>query len=178
MGGVGSVPTEAMLSAVRQGALKACFSSAPARPSATRPVSLRLKSSGPHFVSSNQFRFSQLQRRFCSTNSYEEGESDREELAFSYFHKKMSIDDVRPPIKSRKQSAPSSGKPSVAKKAPSPQPEQQEKALFEKKEIQVTSEDAGSRMDRFVTRLYPRLPNARIQKLLRDKKVCFINPNS
>lgn len=112
-----------------------------------------------------------LQSRQFASQSHDEGEVDREETAFTYFYRKIRLGDDEEPSKEKSKS-----KSTPRAKTPSTKPSTQKeeaplKLPMEKKEVKVTSEDAGSRMDRFVSRLYPKLPNARIQKLLRDKKV-------
>lgn len=166
-----------MLSTVRLGALKACSNGPNARSLVSSRNTTGYKPSRPSFLPGTQSSILGLQSRSYTSSSFEEGDQDREENAFHYFYRKIRLGDEQEPEKSNKKSSAAPRVKSTSAKKPAPKVEEKPKTPIEKKEIRVSSEDAGSRMDRFVSRLYPKLPNARIQKLLRDKKVCPFIPS-
>ena len=115
-------------------------------------------------------RLFRLPTRAYSSSNFEEGDADREEYVWKYFAKKPLDQVQKTQTKSQKH---------VSSKAP-PKPivkhantNQQTPAATKISNIDktITKEDADSRTDRFISRLYPKLPNSRINKLLRDKKV-------
>lgn len=164
-----------MLSAARHGALKACSVTTSARSSAPRRIVSLSKPTRSTFVDRCSNASFGLQSRQFAYKSFEEGEPDREENAFTYFYQKIRLGDEEEPSKEKSKSKSTSRAKTPSNKEPVQKVDATPKMPIEKKEVKVTSEDAGSRMDRFVSRLYPKLPNARIQKLLRDKKVLTLN---
>ena len=116
--------------------------------------------------------------RLPSSRSYgtkfSEGDNDREEFAIQYFSQKKTEEFLKPLIKSK----PTKSSHSATKRntvTSHKAPVAIEKPKMEVVDKMVSKEDVDTRVDRFISRLFPKLPNSRINKLLRDKKVCISN---
>lgn len=157
-----------MLSALKNCTLKSCITTISARNNTVvRSVAPSKPAGG---FAKKSLAASARTRLFC-TSRFEEGDNDREEQAFTYFYRKIRIGDEPEEPKAKKATKSSTRVVLPSTKQVAAKPVVKSSVASETTTKRVTSEDAGSRLDRFVTRLFPKLPHSRIQKLLRDKKV-------
>lgn len=111
-----------------------------------------------------------LSSRSYAVDVSDEAYNDNDILQMQYFSRQPRVIDTRPKTSKRAASkAPAPRKPTLTETPPpSPVVAKPKNEVVDKK---IHADSEGRRLDRYIHELYPGLPNSRINKLLRDKKV-------
>jgi len=156
-----------MLSSLRLNLLIRCPSPASNVSKPKRAVHLSTKPQTHHRWVRHSNINSWSSSRSYSGKTLEKGEKANDEDMFRYFERKVRLESPQDVPTRKTRISPVTDVATSSK----PSKEQVSTTKVEVTDKKVTKEDAGSRLDRFITRLFPKLPNSRINKLLRDKKV-------